>query len=252
MSYHVILFDLDDTLVDFAASEKTSLQKVYEQFYQDIDYELFEQLYKKINNELWKRVGAQENALMPSDVRYLRFKYLNDALDCIISVDEVADEYDHNLGEHADWIPDVKNAIEFLHQKGHVLGIITNGLSDSQGKKRQRLGLYDWFDCFVVSDEVGISKPNKEIFDIAVETIAQKRNHPVHAYDKNNMLMVGDSLISDGYGARNFGINYCHINPHGAEVCTAEATITYHINSVAQLPACIGYETEYELFLKSK
>lgn len=249
MSYQIILFDLDDTLIDFGASETISLQRVYQQYYQDFDYSLFETLYKEINTALWKRVGAKENSLMPKEVRFLRFKYLNEQLGSAVETQDVANQYDHHLGECAEWLPEVKNAIQFLHQKGHVLGIITNGLSDAQGKKRQRLELFNWFDCFVVSDEVGIAKPNKEIFDFALEEIANKYKQPIHAYDKNAMLMVGDSLISDGYGAMNFGINYCHINRRAEEVSSAETSIKYHISSVAHLPACIGYEAEYSLYL---
>lgn len=251
MSYEVILFDLDDTLIDFAASEMTSLRKIYEQFYQAADYTVFERMFKEINNSLWNRVGAQEAPLMPRDVCFLRFKQLNEHVECAGTTQEVADTYDHHLGEHADWLPDVKKTIEFLHQKGHILGIITNGLSTSQGKKQQRLGLYNWFDCFVVSDEVGIAKPHKEIFAIALEEIASKRNQPVHTYNKNSILMVGDSMISDGHGAMNFGINYCHINSKASEIKPSAASITYHINSVAQLPACIGYEREYTHYLNS-
>ncbi|MGC1181915.1 HAD family hydrolase [Legionella sp.] len=249
MFYQIILFDLDNTLIDFTASETMSLHKIYEQFYQGVTSIVFEVLYKEINNVLWKRVGAKENALMPHDIRFLRFKLLNEKIACSGSAQEVADTYDHYLGEYADWIPHVKKAIEFLHQKGHILGIITNGLSNSQGKKRQRLGLHNWFDCFVVSDEVGIAKPNKRIFDIAIEKIASTRNQSIHAYNKNSMLMVGDSMISDGYGAKNFGINYCHVNNGISK--HSEETITYHINSVAQLPNCMGYEGEYALYLNS-
>jgi 2-haloacid dehalogenase len=248
MLYPIILFDLDDTLIDFSASEAISLRKIYNKFYQTIDYTVFENYYKEINDDLWKRVGAQENSLMPKDVRFLRFKYLNEILGGIASAYEVATEYELNLGEYADWIPHVKKTIEFLHQKGHILGIITNGLSDSQSKKRRRLGLHHWFDCFIVSDEVGIAKPNKEIFDIALKEIAKKRHHLPPVYDKNSILMVGDSIISDGYGAMNFGISYCHIN-RLMKAIPNDVKITYHIKSVSQLPACIGYATEYEHFL---
>jgi 2-haloacid dehalogenase len=47
----------------------------------------------------------------------------------------------------------------------------------------------------------------------------------------------------------NFGINYFYININAYESQPGDATITYHLNSVAQLPACIGYEHEYTLFL---
>lgn len=251
MPYEVILFDLDDTLIDFTAAEAIGLRKIYEQFYLATDYETFEVIFKEINALLWSRVGAKENGLMPSDVRFLRFKQLNERINCSATAHEVADNYEHHLGEYIDWLPDVKPAVEFLHKKGHILGIITNGFAESQSKKGQKLALHNWFDCFVISDDVGIAKPNKEIFGMAVEKIANKREQPLHTYNKNSILMVGDSLISDGHGAMNFGISYCHISTNGQEIKSSEARITYHLSSVARLPACMGYEAEYELFLNS-
>ncbi len=247
MTYQIIFFDLDDTLVDFKASERISLQHIHTRYYQEINYEFFTSCYREINDGLWKRVGSQHAPLMPSDVRFLRFKYLNEQLGCQLSAHEIAAEHDHNLSEYVDWLPNVKKAIEFLHQKGHILGIITNGLADSQGKKHQKLGLYNWFDCFVVSDEEGIAKPDKKIFDIALERIANKHQQPIHTYDKQSMLMVGDTLYSDGFGAKNFGINYCHIAPQLAEQTSENDAITYHIHSVATLPLHLGYEAEYHL-----
>lgn len=248
MSYQIIFFDLDDTLIDFSASEAISLQKIYAKFYPHLTYDVFKNTYAEINAALWRRVGAEENGLMPSEVRLLRFEQLHEKLPSLIPAEEVANEYDHHLGEHADWLPQVKKAVEFLHRKGHILGIITNGLSDAQAKKRARLGLLDWFDCFVVSDDVGTAKPNKAIFEMALEEIARKRNQPTHVYDKNSILMVGDSIISDAHGAKNFGVHYCHIDKNLPNIDLLEANIKYQLTSVAQLPLCIGYATEYELF----
>ncbi|MFT4057993.1 MAG: HAD-IA family hydrolase [Legionella sp.] len=242
MPYQVILFDLDDTLIDFVAAEAVCLRKIYEQFYNSIDYSFFKTHYHNVNNELWSRVGASENALLPGDVRFMRFKELNARLAYDAEHIEIADLYEYLLGEEADWFPNVKRAIELLHQKGHILGIITNGLSDSQARKYERLELNRWFDCFIVSDEVGYAKPQKEIFDLALEAIANKHQQPIHIFDKKFMLMVGDSMMNDGQGAMNFGIKYCHINKNADDLNTPQATLSYHINSVAQLPAALGYE----------
>lgn len=235
MHYQIILFDLDDTLVNFAASEAVGLQKLHEQFYSHIDYPIFIEKYRAINAPLWKRVGVEENALLPSEIRFLRFKYLNEQIECNTSAEKAADTYEYYLGEHVDWLPNVKEAIELLHRKGHILGIITNGLTEVQYKKKHKLNLQQWFDCFVVSDEIGISKPNKAIFERAIQEIASKRQQPVDAFAKDTMLMVGDSFHSDGQGAMNFGINYCHISQE-----PPAQSVTYHLNSVAVLPERLG------------
>ncbi|KTD73300.1 HAD family hydrolase [Legionella tucsonensis] len=248
MPYQVILFDLDDTLIDFAYSQRMGLKNIYEKFYATIEYTVFEQVYKKINTRLWNQVGVRENTLMPSEVRLLRFIQLNQKISCAASAEEVANEYDSSLCIHAHWLPNVKTAIEFLHRKGHILGIITNGFVEVQGRKQRQLQLNDWFDCYIVSDDVGIAKPNIEIFNIALQEITKRRKQSI---EKDSMLMVGDSIISDGYGARDFGIDYCFVNTQSLNSESSETPIKYTISSVAHLPACIGYEAEYINFLKS-
>lgn len=247
MSYQVILFDLDDTLIDFSYSQKMGLKSIYEKFYSNYEYTSFESIYKEINTDLWNQVGSKGSKMMPSDVRLLRFIQLNQKLPCPAPIKEIADEYDINLCVHAHWIPDVKAAIEFLHQKGHILGIITNGFVEVQGTKKQRLQLNNWFTCYIVSDDVGFAKPNKEIFDIALQEISKRHQQPI---EKDSMLMVGDSITNDGYGAKNFGIDYCWINP-SCERIYSETPIKYNISSVANLPVCLGYEREYLKFLES-
>lgn len=251
MSYQVILFDLDDTLLDFTASEAISLRKIHQRFYPEFTYSLFEGFYREVNQELWRRVGAKENSLMPNDVRFLRFRQLNEKLAATGNADEIADAYEDHLQQHIDWFPDTQKAIEFLHQKGHRLGIITNGFSESQNKKKQKLALETWFDCFIISDDIGVAKPHKEIFEIALEKLAIAPHQPLTTYHKDSVLMVGDSLISDGYGAKNFGINYCHVSRDHTQSLPLDTPLTYHISSVANLPHCIGYQKDYELFLGS-
>ncbi|CAM3025152.1 haloacid dehalogenase [Legionella steigerwaltii] len=248
MPYQVILFDLDDTLIDFAYSQRIGLKNIYDKYYSSVEYSTFEHLYKEINTHLWNQVGAKTNALKPSEVRVLRFMQLNQKIHSSASAEEVAEEYDISLCEHAHWIPHVKTAVEFLHQKGHILGIITNGFVEVQGQKQKRLQLKHWFDCYIVSDEVGVAKPNVEIFNIALQKITNKYKQSI---SKHSILMVGDSIINDGYGARDFGIDYCFINNQSVDNMHLETPIKYNIRSVAHLPACIGYETEYLQFLKS-
>lgn len=246
--YQIIYFDLDDTLIDFTGSEKKSLLNLHDKFYKALNFSEFELLFKNINSNLWERVGAKEDSLKPSQVRTMRFEQLNQKLGYEIETTVIADEYEYYLGEYADWFPQVKSVIEFLHQKGHILGIVTNGLMSVQDKKYNKLQLFKWFDCFTVSDRVGVAKPNKEIFDVALNEIARKNKQQVKFYNDHAMLMVGDSIQSDGHGAQNFEIDFCYINGGSVETKYSEASITYNISSVADLPSCIGYKDEYDSF----
>lgn len=69
------------------------------------------------------------------------------------------------------------------------IGIITNGFSALQQVRLERTGLRDYFDLLVISEEVGVAKPNKKIFDYALE----QAGNP----DRSRVLMVGDTAESD-------------------------------------------------------
>jgi len=247
--YDIILFDLDDTLLDFSRSEDLSLKDIHQQFYSHVAFDEFERSYKKINTDLWARVGASENALTPGEVKLMRFEKLNTQSGCSVDENVIAQAYEAGLGEHAHWYPDAKSVVNFLHQKGHILGIVTNGLVSVQTRKYERHNLGTWFDCYTVSDAVGHAKPQKAIFDCALETIAAKRNQPLEKIRSSSILMIGDTLSSDGYGAMQSGMDFCFINHKQVENKHSDLVIKHNIYSVVELPAALGYEEEYRLFL---
>lgn len=89
------------------------------------------------------------------------------------------------------------------------IGIITNGFSALQQVRLERTGLRDYFDLLVISEEVGVAKPNKKIFDYALE----QAGNP----DRSRVLMVGDTAESDILGGINAGLATCWLNAHNRE-----------------------------------
>jgi 2-haloacid dehalogenase len=239
--YKTILFDLDDTLIDFQGSQQRSLKRLHAEFYSDIDYTLFETTYKPINRKLWDRVGATENAVTPSEIKDLRFVEIHKALHLDRDATLISEAYEKALGETAEWLPNVKSVIEFLSQKNHFLGIITNGLHHAQYKKYELLELDKWFQSFIVSETVGIAKPHKQIFDLALSNVTP-------ASHRESVLMVGDSLSHDGHGAKNAGIHFCFVKGQQLELQQNKIPITHTIMSVAELPHILGYTAEYNQF----
>jgi 2-haloacid dehalogenase len=235
--YKTILFDLDDTLIDFQGSQLRSLKRLHAEFYPDINYTTFENTYKPINRALWDRVGSLKNPVTPQEIKSTRFieihKQLN--LDTRNAAD-IAETYEQFLGETAEWFPHAKSTIELLHQKGHAMGIVTNGLHHAQYKKYELLELNKWFHAFIVSETVGIAKPQPKIFELALANIP-------NLTDRESVLMVGDSLCHDGYGAKNAGIHFCFVhggNPHPINSHHG-IPIKHRISSVAELPGILGY-----------
>ncbi len=78
------------------------------------------------------------------------------------------------------------------------MGIITNGFTSLQQTRLERTGLRDHFDLLIISEEVGVAKPDARIFDYA---LAQAGNP-----SRDRVLMVGDTAESDIRGGVNAGL----------------------------------------------
>jgi 2-haloacid dehalogenase/putative hydrolase of the HAD superfamily len=227
-TYESLLFDLDDTLIDFKASESSALALVYENFYRAFaGQDAFHSRFHAINQSLWKAVESMQ--LPVGQVRLKRFQLLSEALGVNLDTEPVAAFYEHQLGTTARWLPGTAEALSLL---GHhyKLGIVTNGLTPIQRAKHQHLSLGTWFKSFVVSEEVGMSKPQKEIFHLA---LTELETAPART------LMVGDSLTSDYQGALNAGMDFCWINAKRLPLPAHLPEPRFTLPSVAELPALL-------------
>jgi putative hydrolase of the HAD superfamily len=90
------------------------------------------------------------------------------------------------------------------------MGILTNGLKEAQRPRLSKAEITHYFDHIIVSDEIGMSKPNQEIFTLAKHTSG---NIP-----KENILLVGDNPYSDIEGAQKFGFKTIWFNSKQKEL----------------------------------
>ena len=173
--------------------------------------------------------GNNKNELLPTDVRAKRFELLLEEIERDGDVDRMADDFVVGFAMHGDLYPGALELLEELSQRVS-LGLITNGLSEVQRPRIDRLGIEHYLDAIVVSAEVGVTKPGSAIFDIAFERLG----HP----PKDEVLMVGDSLSSDIKGGANYGVDTCWYNPNGKTSGPADR-ITYEITRIDELPALL-------------
>src|SRR5207247_1094310 len=118
----------------------------------------------------------------------------------------VADLADHyGAGRQASYrlFPDVLSTLERLHRRFH-LGIITNGMTEIQRNKIQRLGIEPYFDTVLISQEVGCLKPDPRIFELALSRVPCRPEEAV---------MIGDSPDRDVAGARAVGMHGRWVRP---------------------------------------
>jgi phosphoserine phosphatase len=104
--------------------------------------------------------------------------------------------------------PDVRPVLQELGER-YSLALITNGAPDLQREKLDGSGLAPYFDTIVVSGEVGIGKPDPQIFDLALDRLSTR---------SKDAVMVGNSLRSDIGGAQGAGIKGIWLNRSGKSI----------------------------------
>lgn len=92
--------------------------------------------------------------------------------------------------------PETVDVLASLKEKGYNLGIISN-FDSRVYDVMKKLRIYDYFDIFVISSEVGHAKPAIGIFSVALERAGRESREVIH---------IGDDLCNDFHGARALGI----------------------------------------------
>jgi 2-haloacid dehalogenase len=203
LGYTTVLFDLDHTLLDSGASE----QAAFDETMRSIDVEpsapIFA-IYDRVNQALWRQVEA--GLVSPNDVKVQRFEQL--LIELSVDGDAVAmgATFVQGLTNYGELFAGARELLDALH--GRVrMGMITNGIGSTQRGRIDRLDLGHYFDAVSISGELGISKPDPQIFDHTLVAM--------QVADRSEVVMVGDSLPSDIAGAANAGIDSIWYNPTG-------------------------------------
>ncbi len=106
----------------------------------------------------------------------------------------LTDDFNSRFGLKVDMLPDSVDVIKQLKQRGYILGMITNGNSKLQNTKLDTAGIRGLFDVVVVSDDIGIWKPEAGIFEYAMNKVGVTAEQSVY---------VGDHPVNDIQGALN-------------------------------------------------
>ena len=195
-SYQWILFDADDTLFHFDAF--SGLQRMFAGFGVDFtkpDYHA----YQEINKPLW--VDYQNGNLTAQQVQRQRFDHWADKLH--VSSQDLNSAFLAAMAEICTPLDGAVALLGALKDKAK-LGIITNGFTELQRARLARTGLGNHFDVLVISEEVGVAKPHRGIFEHALSMMGQPA--------RSDVLMVGDNPDSDILGGLNAGLDTCWLN----------------------------------------
>lgn len=228
--YSTILLDLDHTLFDSDASETAAFGRVMREA-GDGETSRHASVFRRINLELWAAVERGETT--PQRVRTHRFERLVDETGLDADPQVLADLYVAGLASNGELYQGTNQVLDALARHA-TIALITNGLSDVQRGRIERLGIARYFDAVVISAEVDTSKPGTAIFDIAFDRLGGP--------EKSSALMVGDSLTSDIRGGTNYGIATCWYNPLQKQAGPHDR-VTHEIRKLQELLRFVGRET---------
>lgn len=217
-----VFVDIDDTLWWFTENSKLALRHTFDAF--DISsvctYERFKEVYLKKNLELW---NLYHHGLIDKDFlvnERFRFTlkecgYKGDVEKMCHLLDE---EYLRFLALQPTTIPGARQLLEYLVAKGYDVNTLSNGFQGTQQQKLISGGLSDLIHRNVLSDDCGITKPQRGIFDYALEQCGA---------EAATTVMIGDNPDADIKGAHDAGWRTIYFNIRGLESIegTADAVV---------------------------
>lgn len=220
--YHTILFDVDDTLMDFRESERAALHNTFSHYGMPDGFSRFHASYREISKVLWT---ALEQGKMPLETLGTeRFKRLFKQHDLDLGAEAFSWQYLDYLGQETHLIPEAEAMI--LGVSHCRLAVITNGFGIVQKARIKNSPFEHLFEHIIISEEAGYQKPHCGIFDFAFRKLGLD--------SKEKVLIVGDSLTSDIQGGMDYGIATCWFNPH-AKVNMTTAEPTHEIRCLSEL-----------------
>lgn len=230
--FDTILWDVDQTLLDFKKSENYAIKHCFRKFGKEATDETVA-LYSGINEGFWKRIEKGE--IDKKDALVQRFHQLfqqigEEEMDALAFQQEYADA----LGSVYYYQDGSYELVKNLRGKYRQY-LVTNGITITQMKKLRLSGFDQLADGIFISEQVGIPKPYKEFFEKCFSMI------PGFAREKT--VIVGDSLSSDMRGGNNAGIATCWYNPAGLKNLS-DVKIDYEIRNLNEIYGILQEEKE--------
>lgn len=230
MEYKHLFFDLDHTLWDFDTNSRLTLEELYHTLELKSkgvhDFDLFHKNYLAHNDKLWERY--RKGFIKVDELRWKRM-WLT-LLDFKIGDEQMA----RDMGQRfLDLLP-TRNALfpytieilEYLKGKGYKLHLITNGFEATQHQKLKNAAIDHYFIEVITSEGCNSLKPNKEIFDYAL----QKTNASLE-----ESIMIGDSIEVDIQGAMNAGMDQVYVNHLNAEPALKPTYTVYSLKELEEI-----------------
>ena len=229
--YQVLFIDLDNTLYDFTGNSREAYRAVYSLLDYDRWFDSFEHyysIYEEYNLQLWALYAegkiTKDKLNAERYAHPLRVMGVHDAE--FVGV-RFWDEAMKRLPLGSRLMPHAREVLEFLRPR-YRMYILSNGFTELQSRKMHSAGIEGYFDGVILSEDIGVNKPNPEIFYHALR---------VAGVGASEALMIGDNLEVDIAGASRVGIDqvYYDIVASGGNAVSLQPSPTYVVTSLLDL-----------------
>lgn len=223
----LILFDIDDTLLDDATATREAVDALHDYLKPGVPALDFRIRWLDALGHHFERYIAGQ-----IDFQEQRRARVRDALATKLSdgdADKIFDVYLAAYEKKWRLFADVLPCLDAL--RGHRLGIVSNGNAQQQRRKLSRLGILDRFSVVVVSEDCGWAKPDPRIFARACEL---GRAHPP------GVVHVGDRRDVDALGAARAGLRAVWLDRTCAESGEQVGPNIIRLATLAELPDLLG------------
>jgi putative hydrolase of the HAD superfamily len=209
--YKHIFFDLDHTIWDFDKNAEETLHELYGTYnLKDIGLhsaDLFIETYTRHNHRLWAEYHL--GRISKDELREERFK--STFIELGVQPDLMPADFEDayvKLGPHkTNLFPHAHETLAYLQSK-YTLHLISNGFKESTEIKVKGTNLGGYFQNVIISEVVGVNKPDPLIFKHAIELAGATIEESV---------MIGDSIEADIRGAMSVGMDAIYFNPFKLE-----------------------------------
>jgi len=222
-----LLFDLDNTILDFGRSSKYAFKMLLQIIAPSLNSDQLYPIYNEINHEIWAKREA--GLISPEELKWKRWDLFFKSENINSDPHKANDIYFEGIKEYPFFVDQAKEMLDII--KPHFkLMVVTNGLSEVQWPRINTKELKPYFEHIVISDEIGVAKPQKTFFDYCHSLIGEP--------NKDRVLVIGDTLKSDILGGNNFGYKTCWYNYYGKQNNT-DVKPDFQIDSIKDLTGIV-------------
>lgn len=218
----ILLFDVDNTILDFDRCSYTSMKAAFSQFKLKFTDDMYD-VFKEVNQGLWKQV--QEGTLSKDGLYKIRWDMIFKRLGIVADGRKFERMFLTMLSQSSVSVVGARDLLEYLMPK-YTLCVASNAPYKEQVRRLTNADFIKYFKFLFMSEKIGHQKPTKDFFDTCLEQIG-----PI---EKSDVMMIGDSLSADINGATIYGIKTCWYNPNNYKTPRVMPP-TFVINKLADL-----------------